>query len=209
MLRTNVYIDGFNLYYGCLKDTPYRWLDLSKFAAFLLPKSHTVQHIKYYTARVLPLPHDLQARTKQDFYLRALGTIPNLSVTFGHFLSNPKMMPLLKPPATGPKLALVMRTDEKGSDVNLASHLLLDAFRKNCDVAFVISNDSDLLEPVRIARREFGLKVGLASPFKTTARVLADEVDFERRIWKRTLERSQFPDILADKVGSFHKPAGW
>lgn len=155
------------------------------------------------------LPHDLQAPARQDTYLRALATIPNLSMTFGHFLSNRKMMPLAKPRAAGPKFALVIRTDEKGSDVNLASHLLLDAFRKDCDVAFVISNDSDLLEPIRIARREFSMTVGLASPFKRPTRVLAREVDFIRPIRKHMLERSQFPATLTDKTGSFHKPAGW
>ena len=29
---TNLYIDGFNLYYRALKDTPFRWLDLRKLA---------------------------------------------------------------------------------------------------------------------------------------------------------------------------------
>jgi uncharacterized LabA/DUF88 family protein len=119
------------------------------------------------------------------------------------------MMPLAKPSPKGPKFVLVMKTEEKGSDVNLASHLLLDAFRRDCDVALVISNDSDLLEPIRIARREFGLTVGVVSPFKSVAKVLANEMDFQRRIWRQTLKRSQFPETLTDNAGEFHKPPGW
>jgi hypothetical protein len=46
------YIDGFNLYYGCLKGSPFKWLDPSKLCPHLLPKGHQVHEIKYYTARV-------------------------------------------------------------------------------------------------------------------------------------------------------------
>ena len=56
-MRTNVYIDGFNLYYGCLKGTPYRWLDLRKHCELLLPK-HQIQRIRYFTAMVTARPQD-------------------------------------------------------------------------------------------------------------------------------------------------------
>jgi len=105
--------------------------------------------------------------------------------------------------------ALVSKTEEKGSDVNLASHLLLDTFRNDCEVAFVFSNDSDLLEPIRIARREFGLKVGLACPHKRPSHVLVQEVDFVRTIRQGALRASQFPPTLADASGTFLKPAHW
>ena len=209
MPTANVYIDGFNLYYGCLKDTPYRWLDLGTFSALLLPASHSIHRIRYYTARVSAFPNDPDAPRRQAVYLRALATIPNLSLVFGHFLSSVVMMPLASPPPAGQRFARVIKREEKGSDVNLASHLLVDAFTKDCAVAFVISNDSDLLEPIRIARRQLGVPVGLALPYSRTARVLAAEVDFIRPIWTRTLMRSQFHATLADARGTFSKPSGW
>jgi len=209
MPTTNVYIDGFNLYYGCLKGTPYRWLDLGTFARRLLPTTHKIHRIRYYSARVSALPHDPDAPRRQQVYLRALATLPNLSIAFGHFLSSTVMMPLASPPAKGPKFMRVIKTEEKGSDVNLASHLLVDAFTRDCEAAFIISNDSDLLEPIRIARRQFGLPVGLASPYKKPARVLAAEVDFMRPIWLRTLKRCQFAPMLHDVKGTFSKPAAW
>ena len=43
------------------------------------------------------------------------------------------------------------KTEEKGSDVNLASHLLLDGFQQTRDTVVVFSNDSDLRVPIRIA----------------------------------------------------------
>ncbi len=55
-MKTYVYIDAFNLYYGCVKNTPYKWLDLSKLCAILLPQHH-IERIKYFTARVKSLPN--------------------------------------------------------------------------------------------------------------------------------------------------------
>lgn len=209
MPAANVYIDGFNLYYGCLRRTPYRWLDVSAFARKLLPTSFSLGTIRYYTARVGGFPGNAQAPRRQETYLRALGTLPRVSIVFGHFLSSVVMMPLAEPAPNGPRFARVVRTEEKGSDVNLASHLLVDAFSRDCDVAFLITNDSDLLEPIRIARRRFGVTVGLASPYKRPARVLAAEVDFLRPIWASTLQRCQFPVALVDAKGAFSKPLGW
>ena len=50
----------------------------------------------------------------------------------------------------------VLRTEEKGSDVNLATYLLLDAFDNDYDTAIVVSNDSDFIHPIEVVRRRFG-----------------------------------------------------
>ena len=73
-------------------------------------------------------------------------------------------MPLAHPPRVGPKTVEVVRTEEKGSDVNLASYLLLDGFRGDCEAAVVISNDSDLKVPIELAQAELGLVVGVINP---------------------------------------------
>ena len=121
-------------------------------------------------------------------------------------------MPLVKPQSGGPTLVPVIKTEEKGSDVNLACHLVADAFEKKCTAAFVISNDSDLLEPIRIARRKLGMTVGLATPFRPPGRpanALINEVDFQRPIRRGTLAKCQFPRTLTDKLGTCSKPATW
>jgi len=90
-MRTNVYIDGFNLYYRSVKDTPYKWLDISKFCQALLP-AHEIHRIRYFTALVHARPNDPQAPQRQQIYLRALRTIPNLTMEFGQFRSRIKEM---------------------------------------------------------------------------------------------------------------------
>lgn len=208
MLRTNVYIDAFNLYYGCLRNTSYRWLDISKLCTELLTKND-INKLKYFTALVTNRPDDATKAVRQQAYLRALGTIPNLAIIKGHYLTHKVLMPLVNPPATGPKSVRVFKTEEKGSDVNLATHLLLDAFKKDCEVAVVISNDSDLLEPIRVVKNDFKIRVGIINPQKRPSRVLLQEAMFFKSIWPSLLKRSQFPDVMRDTHGTFHKPSTW
>ena len=155
--------------------------------------------------------HDPQQIQRQQVYLRALETIPNLSIYLGRFLSHHRRMRLVDPPANGEDRALVIRTEEKGSDVNLATHLLVDAFDNDYECAVVISNDTDLLEPVRIVRHKFGLGVGILNPHidKDPARPLAEAATFSRKIMSKTLRSSQLPDTLQDAKGTFHKPGAW
>ncbi len=170
-MKTNLYIDGFNLYYGAVKATPFKWLDLAALVAKLFPRNE-INRIRYFTAIVDARPSDPQQPVRQQTYLRALQAIPNLSVHLGTFRTRPVRMTLVHPPRTGPKTAEVWKTEEKGSDVNLASYLLLDGCRKDCEVAIVFSNDADLKEPIAIAQNDLGLKVGVVNPHPPRRRSL-------------------------------------
>lgn len=209
-MATHVYIDGFNLYYGCLRGSPYRWLDLEALCARLLPADDIVK-IRYFTARVKDRPGDVGVASRQRVYLRALGTLPKVSVHFGHFLSHPTRMPLANPPPRGPATVEVIKTEEKGSDVNLATHLLMDAFDQKCDVAVVVSNDGDLKEPMQMARQRLGIKVGVINPQAsgTKSKALAGASDFYKAVRPAALRQSQFPSQKVDDRGPFHKPPSW
>ena len=87
MAIVNIYIDGFNLYYGALKRTPYKWLDLGKLAQTLLP-ADTIQELHYFTARVSSRAYNPSSAHDQGLYIRALKTIPNLHIKYGHFLTH-------------------------------------------------------------------------------------------------------------------------
>jgi uncharacterized LabA/DUF88 family protein len=88
---------------------------------------------------------------RQKTYLRALETIPNLEIYFGHFLAHAVRMPLAHPVIGQDPLAEVVKTEEKGSDVNLATHLIHYAHMGRFECVIVVSGDSDLLAPVRSA----------------------------------------------------------
>ena len=73
-------------------------------------------------------------------------------------------MPVAHPAPGAPKHIRVIKTEEKGSDVNIAVHLVNDGHKRCYQVAVLISNDLDLVEPVRIVRSELKLPVGVLNP---------------------------------------------
>ncbi len=205
-LKTIVYVDGFNLYYGSIRKTKYKWLDLAKLCRAMLPNDD-ITMIKYFTARVSGNRRDPDSPTRQQLYLRALTTLPNVSIVFGHFLTHSVPMPVSN---TSPvQWVRVDKTEEKGSDVNLAAHLVRDAFKGLFELAVVISNDSDLREPVRIVRQELNLSVGIINPHQSHSRELQEFATFIKRVRQADLVSSQFADSLQDARGTFHKPRGW
>lgn len=155
-MRVRVYVDGFNFYHRMLKNSSRKWLDLSKLSAEIANPDDEINFIRYFTADVSPKAGDPDAPTRQEAYFRALRTIPNLKIHKGKFLTRTKHRPLVGEEDT---YVYIHDTEEKGSDVNLASHLLLDCFEDEFDVAIVMSQDTDLLEPLRIVREKFGKEV--------------------------------------------------
>lgn len=207
-IRTNVYIDGFNLYYLALRNTPYRWLDIGRLSQLLLPR-HAINRIRYFTAVVVNRPTDPTQAQRQQAYLRALQTVPALTIHYGHFLSKTKRRPLAQPPQTGSRIVEVLDTEEKGSDVNLASYLLMDGFCDEYELAVVVSNDSDLQLPVEMVRARLGKQIGVFDPSRRRSFELYNAASWYRPLRKGPLSASQFPDTLSDANGSVTKPAGW
>lgn len=208
MKKATVYIDGFNLYYGALKNSKYKWLNLELLCQNLL-KNNRVTHIKYFTARVSARPNDPQQPIRQQTYFRALQTLPNLEIIYGRYLQSKVMRRLANPPQSGSAYVEVIKTEEKGSDVNLAAHLVHDGHLGKYETAVFISNDSDLLEAIKIVRLELNLPVGMICPHKNPSNVLRANVDFIRRIRSGVLNASQFSNQLQDVNGVIHKPKNW
>ena len=206
-LRTIVYIDGFNFYYGAVKKTPYRWLDLATLFGHVLGPQNSIVKIKYFTARVQPTPRDPDIHVRQDAYLRALAAhCPTVEVHFGHFLRHRVRMENATPP---PPTVEVWKNEEKGSDVNLALHLLDDAWRNRFDCAVIVSNDSDLataMQMVNSQRKLLGL-VTPGAPKRGTSYELRQYARFVRPIREWMLRASLLPDPIPGT--SIAKPSGW
>ncbi|HVC62374.1 MAG TPA: NYN domain-containing protein [Acetobacteraceae bacterium] len=218
-MRTIIYVDGFNLYYRLLDKRPaLKWLNIKTLAEKLLKSDNHVTGVRYYTAHVSGRI-DPTAPARQQIYLDALRTVPEVSIHLGTFLVSEKFSGLAKPPDFRPRLTLpqpwpdvvkVVKVEEKGSDVNLACHLLLDAFQGNYDVAAVISNDSDLVEPIRIATQILHKPVGLLSPVTNPNPELSRAASFIRRISVSDLAACQFPDPIIQADGTpIAKPVSW
>lgn len=213
-MRTNIYVDGFNLYYGSLKHTNYKWLNILRLVNALFP-SININRIRYFTANVKSLKHDLAVPVRQNVYLRALATIPNLTIHKGRFALREVRLPqyplayinnnFKKPPQN----VQVLKPEEKRSDVNLATFLLADCFTNDFDEAIIISNDSDLSLPIQVAVQDCGKRVHVVNPHKRNriSRELVQVASSSMpEVNKKHLANSQFPPQMTDSIGTFNKP---
>lgn len=171
----------------------WRWLDLRALASRLVVEQAgwvdaSVTRVVYCTARVNGADNRI-GQQEQDVYLRALVATKSIDeLALGTYVSRVATAPLAivgrrgRPELVHPQwplmvrdgsnsdspgatfMASVARREEKGSDVNVASHLLIDVLGGMVDAAVVISNDSDLEFPVRHAREL--VPVGLVNPTK-------------------------------------------
>ncbi len=208
-MRTIAYIDGFNLYYRALKGTANKWLDVRALLQLVYPKND-FEIIRYFTAQVKPLPHDLEQPQRQQVYLRALRTLPGLAIHLGQFTSHEVRLPIMSTlGSTQPRYARVLKTEEKGSDVNLASRLVHDAHEGRFETAIVLTNDSDLIEPIRIVTQEIGLPAGVLNPCKQPAGGLRAAATFYTVMRATAPSKCQFSTNLEDAKGPFTKPRNW
>ena len=116
-MKTFVYIDGFNLYYRGLKGTPHRWLDVRAFAKQFLKPECDIITIRYFTARVSGR-RDADVPQRQQQYISALKTLPEVTIHYGRFITKTKKRPVVQPDGTAGRFYEFFDSEEKGSDVS-------------------------------------------------------------------------------------------
>lgn len=210
-MRTFIYVDGFNLYYGAVRGTPYKWLDLKALFSRILQPYNRLLAIKYYTAKVAARPGDPGAPNRQQVYLNALEAhIPEIEIVYGHFLQSTVRMWLANP-RPWKKTEEVIKTEEKGSDVNLALHVLNDAWLNSYDCAVICSNDSDLSEAMRLVKKRHKKKIVLVVPGDPKVRPPAIQLkryaNATIQIQEEDLKASQLPSPIPET--RIRKPDSW
>ena len=207
-LATNVYVDGFNLYFRAARPTGLKWIDLRKLSQLLFPNDD-IRRIHYFTANLSHRPGNEAQRQRQQIYLRALRTIPGLEIHLSYFATQRRTMPLAD---TDPvEYATVLRSEEKGTDVNLAVQLVFDAFVGEYEQAVLISSDADFAGAISRVKDHLQLKVSLVNPDvrQSIPHRLSNAATYVRRLRRSHLVESQFPDRLTDQHGEILKPSTW
>ncbi len=209
--RIIVYVDGFNLYFRRLRNTPYRWLDLVALFKQKFPDDDVVA-VRYFTARVGGKFDPLKP-VRQQAYLRALASTPLVKIHYGNFLTKPARYKLIEPIINADGAVYesvdVWRPEEKGSDVNLGVHMLNDAWKDSFDVAAVVTNDTDLVEPMKLVT-ELGKKVFIVHPDANPARSLVQYATYRVWLHDSDLRAAQLPDAIELASGKIvHKPNGF
>lgn len=188
----------------------------------------------YCTARIDGASNP-SGQADQDVYLKALKDVGSVDhIEYGYYVARVKTAPLAtKGPGGRPQLVTpqwpVMIQDgssgqipnasfmvsyanreEKGSDVNVASHLLLDVLAGAVDSALVISNDSDLRFPLQEARKR--VPVGLINPSRNQlagALRAQPTVGAGNHWWRQLTATDLSSHQLPNPAGKYSRPVGW
>lgn len=200
-VRAAVYFDGFNLYFGMRQQRwrKYYWLDIWACSESLVNDRQLVA-AKYFTADVSGSGGKVQ---RQQTYLNALLTHqPNLEIIKGKYLRKTIDCPHCVTP--------INRSEEKMTDVNIATHLLNDAWKDVYDVAIIVSGDSDLVPPIATVRAEFPNKrILVAFPPNRVSRHLK-QTTTTFHINEKAFKNCQLPPTVTKADGSqLHRPPSW
>jgi len=202
-----IYIDGFNLYYGAVKNTRWKWLNVERLFT-LLRQDDDIQAIKYFTALI-----DGSHRENQQIYLTALSTLPKVKIVLGKFKLKQVRCEVAECRYAGSRFFQV--PEEKRTDVNIALHMLRDAMEDRCDRLVLVSGDSDLAPAVSMAKdvapgKEVIVYVPARDPIRGAAVELRGVADKNRTLPNAMLRCSQFPSRLPDGRGGWIiKPKDW
>ena len=224
-LKTILYIDGFNLYYGAVKGTPHKWLDVVKlFSSICHEQNPSIEivAVKYFTAPVKGsiATHGEQAVQSQNAYLKALRTLyPNLiEVIEGYFVLEEAGLPRYQKPLVKTDRLQVWKLEEKKTDVHLAIQMYRDACH-GVEHQVLVSNDSDLVPALEAIRADYPrLTIGVVMPrLKRTGsdiRPTNTELDnlahwTRHHIHENELAAAQLPNLIPTKKKPIYKPTYW
>lgn len=143
-----VYIDGFNLYHGIKNlNKPYlKWLDLRSLAEkFVDSKTDRIEKIYYFSAIATHL--DKETILRHRTYVEALETV-GVEFIGGNFKKK-----LLDYKNKQINLQW-LKHEEKETDVNLSIYMVRDAIKRSFDKIILITNDTDMVPAVKMARSE-------------------------------------------------------
>jgi hypothetical protein len=208
--RVIIYIDGFNLYYGVLKFSKEKWLDIERL--FVLLRRHdSIHKIRYFTAL-----SSSGMSGDQMAYLRAIETLPLVNVVLGRYKTK-SVKCRVSPPLCSlqPANRIFSIPEEKRTDVNIAISMLDDAYQNLCDHLIVVSGDSDLVPAVNMVKFRFPTKlvtvyVPTRNPIRGAAVELRAAADKNRDLPLNLLKLAQLPASISDGSGGFiTKPASW
>jgi len=208
--RVIVYIDGFNLYYGVLKFSKDKWLDIERLFTLLRPHD-TIHKIRYFTA------HSSDGKSSDQLaYLKAIATRPLVNVVLGRYKNKTvKCQVLPASCSVREKDRFFKIPEEKRTDVNIAVSMLDDAYQDLCDHLILVSGDSDLVPAVNMVKTRFPAKIVTVyvpsrNPIRGAAVELRAAADKDRDLPLNLLKHAQLPASIPDGSGGFiTKPTSW
>jgi 6-hydroxy-3-succinoylpyridine 3-monooxygenase len=234
-LRTRVYVDGYNFYFGCLKGTHYKWLDLyALFQAHILPsvlitRDGTPAHaellpeaLQFFTATIIEsaarADDSVSCQARYHTALRKLHG-ERIRIVEGYYSLTKARAPRIdednpnRPPRVCERVP-IWRLEEKQTDVNLAIHVYHDAITGQVDQVVIASNDTDLVPALRMIRQHTPVTVGLVIPTRDQTRspnadLVAQAHWVRRHLTEAELDAAQLPRVVSGGRNPTVKPDSW
>ena len=216
MKKAIVYIDGYNLYFGLLKGTPWKWLDLWRFAEALVAGRFELVEVRYFTAPIKTHPVDLAATERQNAYVQALATLSGVKVVQGFYSKAKMRVPPVDEKCTTCDVVLdglvqVYKMEEKRSDVNLAVTAVVDAADNRADCFVFVTGDSDQVGTIETIRGKYGKTVAVFNPHESGGKHLQRVASYYKNIPRDLPAKCQLPDEIP--VGThgnvIRRPEAW
>jgi uncharacterized LabA/DUF88 family protein len=197
-----VYINGFNLYFGLIEKgwRNYLWLDLIKFLKSLLIANQKLIHTKYFTSRI---SKPVSKNRRQSIFIDALSTLSDFSIYYGRYQAQIR---------TCENCGFTsFISNEKKTDVNIATEMMVDAFQNKFDSAILVSADADLTAPIKAIRSLFpDKKVIVAFPPKRDSYELRSVASTHYFIGEHNFRGNLLPDIVRTSSGfELKRPEKW
>lgn len=216
MKRTIVYVDGSNLYYGLLRGTANKWLDLMAFAKKQLNQEHEIVAIKYFASRVIDKSKDHHKSARQDKYFDALRNRDCIELIEGYYRERKEYLEAATEEcrvcdkSSRPGFVRGYRASEKLTDVNIATSLLQDAYENKADSFVLISGDSDLSPAARIVRYSVKKQIIVLNPQRSICNELRKYSTLYRNLDVNVAEGCLMPRSFESKDGRvIHCPEAW
>lgn len=225
-MKTIVYVDGYNLFYGCLKHSPFKWLDLHKlFVEHILhaqnPTLNVIQ-IKFFTADIkakIASNGQLAAQAQQAYH-RALEHIypGKIQIIKGYYSLEKATLPVFVRPPDKKQRVDVWKLEEKETDVNIALTAYRDVAKGAAAHIVFVSNDTDISPALRAIRDDFdgNIQIGVIIPVRQQSggrppnAKLSVYADWTRKyITDKELAVSTLPEKIPTRKKPIIKPEYW
>lgn len=220
-MRTIAYVDGYNLYYGRLQGTAWKWLDVRALLQGILRVQNPAIELiglKYFTSPVIArlATHGAASVEAQNAYLRALAAT-GVEVILGRHQLESGLAPRFQPGITASRqdTVPVWHLNEKETDVRLALTMYRDACQVRHDQAVLVTSDTDMVPALEVLRSDFALTLGLILPrrpagSRPTTGSLMQLVNWTRsHILDDELAAAQLPSRVPTRRKPADKPAYW
>lgn len=199
--KVNVYIDGFNFYFGLKSKRwkKYYWLDIVQFFESLMKQGQVLENVYYFTAS----QKSKSKKERQDLLFQANKQNPKFKLVYGKFLF--KKMKL------DGKIHRI--PEEKQTDVNIATYMIGSVVKKQCDISILVSGDSDLMPPIKLIRElEPEHKIFVHFPpnrFSNDLKKHSDAIiNLER--YERSFKKNILPSKITISSGyTIQRPDSW